>query len=317
MVSKEGIQIAGVKDGFRGFVNGEFIELDTSVIEKIMGIGGSILGISEVPTVKIEEAGDIILSNIEFHKIDIVICVGNMETLDITTRLSNSGIPVIFIPQTIENNIPGTDYTIGFHSAVKNIVDSVKLMVTSNISHQREMLVEIMEEYSGFLAVRSAVTLGADGILIPEFQADIGDICKHIRNKRKMGNMHSLFMVSQGARLRDEGIHYRISQKFENQGFCGIVYDLAEIIREKIGIKPRVCVLGYLQRGGITDPYDSYLSTLFAAGAMKCISRGYFKHMIGIKDEKPRAIPLVNVGSRLSLVDQNTYKLMNSLLIDS
>ena len=187
LLKKKDIEVVGIKNSYRGLIEGNLIDLNIKIVDGICGTGGTIIGTSRTNPYKIEGAVEKITKNIGSDKIDVLVCAGGNDTLTVASKLAKEGISIIGVPQTIDNDICGTDYSIGFHSAIKNIVSAVMMMESSNVSHEKEMLVEIMGRDSGFLTVRSAIILGADGALIPEFPVDIDMVCNLILKRRKKG----------------------------------------------------------------------------------------------------------------------------------
>lgn len=313
LLTKKDIQVIGIKNSYKGLIENDFANLTVETVDNIQGTGGTIIGTSRTNPYKIDGAPDKILKNIEAEKIDVLVCAGGNDTLSVASKLSDEDVKIIGVPQTIDNDICGTDYSIGFHSAIKNIVDATKMMISSNISHQKEMLVEVMGRDSGFLTIRSAQVLGADGALIPEFPIDIDRVCELIVKRRKKGKKYGLFMVAEGVKIKGGKLLQREVDVFGNIKLGGIVYTIADIVEEKTGIKPRVNVLGYIQRGGSSCPYDSYLSTIFAQGVLNNILDNKFGVMVGVVSEKPQNIPIKEAMNKLKVVDRETYEFVNSL----
>jgi len=313
LLKKKDIEVIGIKNSYRGLIEKEFTDLSIEKVDNICGTGGTIIGTSRTNPYKIEGAVQRILKNIEDEKINVLICAGGNDTLTVASKLAMEGINVIGVPQTIDNDIYGTDYSIGFHSAIKNIVSATAMMLSSNVSHEKEMLVEVMGRDSGFLTIRSAIVLGADGALIPEFPVDVDKLCNLIARRRKKGKKYGLFMVSEGVKIEGGQLLQKDVDVFGNVKLGGIAYSLAEIVDKKIGIKPRVNVLGYIQRGGVPSAYDCYLSTVFARGAADNVLDNKFGMMVGIESEKPKNVPISDAIGKLKLVDMKTYEFVNSL----
>jgi 6-phosphofructokinase 1 len=313
LLSKAGIVVLGVNNSYRGLIEKDFTELNIGKVDGIYGSGGTVIGTSRTNPYKLEGAVEKILKNIDDENIDVLVCAGGNDTLTVASKLTSEGINTIGVPQTIDNDILGTDYSIGFHSAVKNIVETTMMMISSNIAHEKEMLVEVMGRDSGFLAVRSALILGADAVLIPEFKVDLDRICRLVEKKRKKGKKHGLYIVSEGVEIEEGELLQNDVDVFGNVKLGGIVYALADMIDKKIGIKPRVNVAGYIQRGGIPAAYDTYQSSIFARGVLGNIESNKFGVMVGTVGEKPQNIALKDAISELKVVDRKTYEFVNYL----
>jgi len=313
LLIKEKIEVLGVRQSYLGLLEELYMPLSEEAVEDIAGTGGTMLYTSRTNPSKIEGGYDRILENIEKQKIDVLVCVGGNDTLSVAGKLSELGIKVIGVPQTIDNDLPHTDYCMGFHTAVANIVAAVRMIVSSNVSHQKEMVVEVMGRDSGFLALRSAIALGADYLAIPEFELDMGKLCDKLSSHRAKGKMSSLIIVSEGVKIANARLIQDEVDVFGNIKLGGIAYHIADQIGKKIGSKPRAEVLGYIPRGGAADPYDSFLSTVFAKGVADNIARGVFGVMVGVCGEMPKNVGLSDATATIRLVGKDEYQLFNGV----
>ncbi|MGM0366447.1 MAG: 6-phosphofructokinase [Actinomycetota bacterium] len=311
LLIRKKIEVLGIKQSYLGLLENRCMPLLADTVEDIAGTGGTILFTSRTNPSRIDGGYDRILENMEKQKIDALVCAGGNDTLSVAGRLSELGVKVIGVPQTIDNDLPHTDYCIGFHTAVANIVAAVRMITSSNVSHQKEMVVEVMGRDSGFLALRSAIALGADYLAIPEFELDMDMLCSRLSANRARGKKSSLIIVSEGVKISGASLLQDEVDVFGNIKLGGIAYHIAERIGEKIGSKPRAEVLGYVPRGGAADPYDSFLSTIFANGVADNIGRGIFGVMVGLCSEKPKNVNLSDATSTIRLVGEDEYKLFN------
>jgi len=308
LLARADLQVLGIKQSFLGLLENNYIKLSEDTVDDIAGTGGTILFTSRTNPSKIEGGYERILENIEKQDIDILICVGGNDTLSVASRLSDSGVKVIGVPQTIDNDLPHTDYCIGFHTAVANIAAAARMIISSNTSHQKEMVVEVMGRDSGFLALRSAMALGADYVAIPEFGLDIDKLCLRISANRKKGKNTSLVIVSEGVKVSGASLLQDEVDVFGNIKLGGIAYHIAEEIGKKMGSKPRAEVLGYIPRGGTADPYDSFISTLLAKGVADNIENQTYGVMVAIRSEEPKNISLLQACSGIRLVSEQEYR---------
>ena len=313
LVQKGHLNIIGIKNSYRGLIHGDYIDLKVKNVIDINFTGGTILGTSRTNPYKMTGAVDKILKNIDEEQIDVLVCVGGNDTLSVASKLADDGVKVIGVPQTIDNDICGTDYSIGFHSSVSNIVKATMMFMSSVKSHEREMLVEVMGRDSGFLAIGAAFALGADQVLIPEFTAHIDKIADYMKKKRAAGKKYGLYLISEGVHIKNAQLIETSVDCFGNKKLGGICYSLAETLEKKIGIKPNVCVLGYTQRGGVPAAYDSYLSTLYARGVYENLMNNQYGNMVGIINERPVNVSLKDAISSLKRVDKSLYDFANSL----
>ncbi len=313
LLQKSNFKVLGIKNSYRGLINGEFVELNIKNVTEINYTGGTMIGTSRTNPYKMTGAVEKILNNIDDHEIDALVCVGGNDTITVASKLAAEGVKVIGVPQTIDNDICGTDYSIGFHSSVANIVKATMMMMSSVKSHEREMFVEIMGRDSGFLTVGAAFALGADQVLIPEFEVNIDHLADLIKRKRAAGKLFGLYLISEGVHIKGAKLFENAVDCFGNKKLGGISYAISETVEAKIGIKPNVCILGYTQRGGEPAPYDSYLSNLYARGVYENLMDNKYGYMVGIINERPINIKLKDAISSLKRVDKSLYKFVNSL----
>jgi ATP-dependent phosphofructokinase / diphosphate-dependent phosphofructokinase len=313
LLKKENHEITGIRNSYKGLIDGDFLDLDLGKVRSINYTGGTIIGTSRTNPYKMDGALEKIFKTIKANKIDVLVCIGGNDTLTVASKLSTDGIKVIGVPQTIDNDICGTDYSIGFHSSVSNIVKSVMMMMSSVKSHQREMFVEVMGRDSGFLSIGAAFALGADRVLIPEYPVDIDMLADYIKRKRDAGKAYGLYLISEGVSITGAKLLENTVDCFGNIKLGGISYSIADAVEKKIGLRPNVSILGYTQRGGEPAPYDSYLSTLFAKGVYKNIIEKRYGYMVGVINEKPANIKLKDAIGSLKRVDRSSYEFINSL----
>ncbi len=313
LLQRSNLDVVGIKNSYRGLIHGEFVDLNIKNVTEINYTGGTIIGTSRTNPYKITGAVEKILKNIDNHQIDVLVCVGGNDTITVASKLAADGVKVIGVPQTIDNDICGTDYSIGFHSSVANIVKATMMMMSSVKSHEREMFVEVMGRDSGFLAVGAAFALGVDQVLIPEFEVNIEELADLIKRKRAAGKVFGLYLISEGVHVKGAKLLEDSVDCFGNKKLGGIAYSIAETIEAKINIKPSVCVLGYTQRGGEPAPFDSYLSTLYARGVYENLMDNKYGYMVGITNERPINVRLADAISSLKRVDKSLYQFVNSL----
>lgn len=313
LLEKQQIKVRGILRSYKGLIEDDFTDLDCRAVNGISHTGGTCIKTSRTNPYKMEGAVDKIIKNMQKEKIDALICVGGNDTLGVALKLSDEGIKVVGVPQTIDNDILETDHCIGFHSAVENIVKCTNMVTTSAHSHEREMIVEVMGRDSGFLALNSALALGADSLLIPEFPADLDSLADLIARKRKAGKRHGLYIVAEGVKIKGAKQIQDDIDSFGHSKLGGISYAIAEIINSKINLKPNVTILGYTQRGGSPCPYDSYLSTVFAKGTFNNLMDAKFGYMVAVVNEKPKNVPIDAAIKDIRLVSKEDYDFALSL----
>src|SRR4030095_14981566 len=260
-----GHTILGIREGWRGLVDGHFMELGPREISGILPRGGTILGTTRTNPYKTDGGVEKVLENFRAQGLDALVAIGGEDTLGVATRLhAEHDFPVVGVPKTIDNDLSATDYTFGFDTAVFICTEAIDRLHTTAESHNRVMVVEVMGRHTGWIAVMSGSAGGADMILTPEQPVSIEDACKEIRHRHDRGKDFSIVVVSEGYELEgvadegeaDEFGHVRLSQR-------GVGAQLASQIEQQTGFETRVTVLGHVQRGGSPTPRDRVLATRY------------------------------------------------------
>ena len=193
-------ETVGIKDGWRGLVEGEFIPLDLKNLVGMLPRGGSILGTSRTNPFKSGDGAKCILRNVSEHGIEAVIAIGGEDTLGVAYKLYEMGLPVVGVPKTIDNDLVGTDYTFGFQTAVAIACEALDRLHTTAESHHRVIILEVMGRYTGWITLEAGIAGGADVILIPETPFDIEEVCECIRKRQKRGRNFSIVVAAEGAK---------------------------------------------------------------------------------------------------------------------
>lgn len=304
---KEGIEIVGFKDGWRGPIEDDAEILTLDKVTGILPQGGTILGTSRTnPFRKIQKDGQTvweptekverILKNLEKRGIDALIPIGGDDTLGVAWRLHEGyGVKVVGIPQTIDNDLAGTDFCLGFHSALAVVTEALDRIHTTAQSHHRVFIVEVMGRDAGWIAVLGGIAGGGDVILVPEEPFSVDQVMEAIQERLARGRTFSIIVVAEGARPVELG-GKPVAQEgrvdaFGHVQLGGIGYWLADRLRER-GLECRVVVLGHLQRGGIATPLDRLLATRFGVAAVEFALQGKFGVMVGLRGHEIVAVPL-------------------------
>jgi ATP-dependent phosphofructokinase / diphosphate-dependent phosphofructokinase len=301
-----GNQVFGIRRGFEGLLaeNGVF-PLDYEGVQGILPRGGTILGAASRGNpfaVKVQEGGksvtrdasDEVVDRISELGLDMIVAIGGDGTLAIARELIKKGAPFVGIPKTIDNDVCGTDMTIGFDTAVGMATDALDRLHTTAESHHRAMVLELMGRYAGYIALMSGVSGGADVILIPEIPFRYEVVFQKIQARVEQGTHFSLLAVSEGALPQDGE---RIYQDTEIEGLPklgGIGYQVARHIQENCSVESRVTVLGHLQRGGSPTPYDRWLASQYGALAAQLAHQGRSGRMVALRNGQVTDIDLVD-----------------------
>ena len=302
-------EIVGIKDGWRGLLEGEFLPLDLKSASGILPRGGSILGTSRTNPFKQESGARKILENAKKTGIEAVVVIGGEDTLSVAYKMGEFGLKCIGVPKTIDNDLPGTDYTFGFNTAVAIATEALDRLHTTAEAHHRVMILEVMGRYTGWIALEAGLAGGADIILIPEKPFDIDEICDYIRRRQERGRNFSIIVVAEGAKPKGgkEIVYSESIDEFGHIRLGGIGYYLGKEIEKCLSIETRVVVLGHLQRGGSPTAFDRILATRFGIAAIDLVHEEKFGYMVAIKGNKIVSVPLKDVAGKRKTVDLELY----------
>ncbi|MFH0762761.1 MAG: ATP-dependent 6-phosphofructokinase [Candidatus Omnitrophota bacterium] len=307
----EGDEVVGIKDGWKGLIEPDILNLDLGAISGILCRGGTILGTSRTNPYKKE--GDLakLKENFKKLKLDALIAVGGDDTLGAAAKLTKDGIPnIVGVPKTIDNDLSSTDYTFGFDTAVNIAMEAIDRLHTTAESHHRVIVVEIMGRHAGWIATQAGIAGGADVILIPEMPIDIEEVCAFIKKRHNRDKPFSIVAVAEGAKFK-EGKMVLQEQKLDQFGHVrlgGIAEELAGEIQKLTGYETRVSVLGHLQRGGSPSAFDRVLGTRFGVRAVELVKSGKFGRMVALAGNKIVDVALEEAVGTLKTVDMELYE---------
>jgi phosphofructokinase-like protein len=326
---RKGYKIIGFKDGFKGFVENDFIEIDDRTVSGIITKGGTILGTSNVanpfrytlsPYGSLDEPADlsdIVKEIFRSHNLECLITIGGDGTQNIGYKIHQMGFGVIGVPKTIDNDLAATDYTFGYDTALTVATEAVDRVHTTAESHDRVLIVETMGRYAGWIALRAAIAGGGDLVLIPEIEYDTKSIVDYLRKRRERGKNFSIVVVAEGVKdVSGNVVISRVDEKSTDPiRLGGISYKIAELIEKNTGFETRVVVLGHLQRGGTPTPFDRWLSTCFGVKAASLVEERRFGRMVAIKGQDFVDVDLKDAIGQLKRVDKNSFEVKSALSI--
>ena len=304
-----GWEVVGVREGWRGLVDGVVEALGPREISGLLPRGGTILGTTRTNPYKVEGGVERVRENFGAMKLDALVAIGGEDTLGVAARLhAEHDFPVVGVPKTIDNDLSGTDYTFGFDTAVSVATEAIDRLHTTAESHNRVMVVEVMGRHTGWIAVMSGIAGGADVILIPEEPISIDEAVADIRRRHERGKDFSIVVVSEGYELEgtdnegdvDQFGHVRLSQR-------GVGDAVARQIGEKTGYETRVTVLGHVQRGGSPTARDRVLATRFGLKAADLAHAGRFGRMAALQGDQIVDVSLDEATKELKQVPAEWY----------
>jgi phosphofructokinase-like protein len=304
-----GWEVVGVREGWKGLVDGLTEPLGPREISGILPRGGTIIGTSRTNPFKLDGGVEKVLATIQSEQLDALVAIGGEDTLGVAARLNaEHGVHVVGVPKTIDNDLSGTDYTFGFDTAVFIATEAIDRLHTTAESHNRVMVVEVMGRHTGWIAVMSGIAGGADVILIPEQPMTVDECCTELRRRHEKGKDFSIVVVSEGYELEgigeagdiDQFGHIRLSER-------GVGAELARQIEEQTGYETRVTVLGHVQRGGSPTPHDRVLATRYGLKAAELVLAERWGQMAALRGDSIVDVPLVEATAELKTVPPEWY----------
>ncbi|SHM04347.1 6-phosphofructokinase [Caldanaerovirga acetigignens] len=289
-----GVEVYGIRKGYAGLLAGDFIEMSLGSVGDIIHRGGTILRTARSEEFKTKEGMEKAVNNIKQLGIEGLVVIGGDGSFRGAAELANRGIPTIGIPGTIDNDIPFTDYSIGFDTAVNTVVEAVNKIRDTATSHERTFIIEVMGRESGHIALYSGVACGAETILVPEKPYTIKNVCDKIMSGYKRGKLHSIIILAEGA---------------------GNAFEIGQKIKEVIGLETRVIVLGHLQRGGTPTAFDRILASQMGGKAVELLLNGVSNKMIGWVKGELIVTDLEKIFSAQKPLNEELYNLASVLAI--
>ncbi len=302
--------VLGIKNGWKGLIDGAVEPLGLYAVSGILHRGGTILGTSRTNPTKDRDDYLRVRDNIQRYEIDALIAVGGDDTLSAALALHKEGINVIGIPKTIDNDIMGTDFTFGFNTAVSVVTEAIDRLHTTAESHHRIMVVEVMGRHSGWIAVMSGIAGGADYIIIPEVPYDLEKICDALKQRHKTKKF-SIVVVAEGATSATGELVSQSNRvdEFGNIRLGGIGQIVGDRIEDLTGIETRVTILGHVQRGGSPTAYDRILATRFGVRAVDAVEQRQFGKMVALRSEEIIMVDLEEAVLENKKVDMKLYEI--------
>ncbi|HWH26446.1 MAG TPA: 6-phosphofructokinase [Pseudolysinimonas sp.] len=303
-----GMQFVGFRNGWKGVIEDDALELARPQVMGISKQGGTILGTSR--TNPFDEGGgpERVAQVMADHGVDSLIAIGGEGTLAAAKQLADAGIRIVGVPKTIDNDLSATDYTFGFDTAVQIATDAMDRLRTTGDSHGRCMVAEVMGRHVGWIALHSGMAAGAHAILIPEQSISIEQICTWVDAARKRGRA-PLIAVAEGFQLdtMDTAHSERGFDTFGRPRLGGIGDILAPEIEARTGIETRSTTLGHIQRGGTPTAYDRVLATRYGMAAIEAIQGGHWGRMVALRGTEIVRVPFDEAIGRLKVVPQQRY----------
>ena len=313
---RRGWEVSGILRGYEGLLDTDkIVPLDADKVRGIGHRGGTILGTInkgnpfQYPQTTADGAEEVVDRSDEvvrnFHRMgfDALIAIGGDGSMRIAHRFAEKGMPVIGVPKTIDNDLAGTLFTFGFHTAVDVATEAIGRLHSTAESHERVFVVELMGRYAGWIALYAGLAGGADVILLPEIPFDIDVVCRKILDREAHGRRFSIVVAAEGAAPLDgEMITKGPKETGREVVLGGVAEQVAHQIGERTGKETRSLVLGHLQRGGPPVPYDRLIALRFGVAAVRLAEEEKYSRMVVLDPPDIRSIPLSEAIQKMKAV---------------
>lgn len=306
------IEVLGILNGWKGLLDGEAEPLLELRVSGIIDRGGTLIGTSRTNPLKHPNGLQLCRQNWERYGLEGLIAVGGDDTLSVATKFHEAGLPVVGVPKTIDNDIPCTDLTFGFDTAVSIATEAIDRLHTTAESHQRIMVCEVMGRHAGWIATFAGLASGADCIIIPEFPMRMAKVAEIINERKRKGKSFSLVVIAEGAKPEFAADVIKQSTKLDEFGHVrlgGVGHLVAEEIERLTGVETRVTILGHVQRGGTPTAFDRILATRFGLAAVDLVLERQWGMMVALRGNEIVRVPLKEATATKKLVPRDWFAL--------
>jgi 6-phosphofructokinase 1 len=288
-------EVLGIRRGFAGLIEGDMKPLGAGSVADVIRAGGTVLLTARSQEFYAPEGRAQAFASIRRAGINGLVVIGGDGSLKGALTLNReTQLPVVCVPATIDNDIPGTDFTIGFDTAVNNVVDAINKIRDTATSHERTFVVEVMGRNSGYIALNAGLAGGAESILIPELPFDLDAVCRRLLRGVRRGKLHSIIIVAEGAGSADQ---------------------VAREIKSRTGFDTKITVLGHIQRGGAPTAFDRVLASIMGARAVDLLEAGEQSAVVGVSGSNLKHFELAKVFETTKEIDKELYRLAEVLAI--
>lgn len=290
------IEVMGIRKGFSGLIKGDFFLMNRSHVANIIHTGGTFLGTSRSEEFKTQAGRFVAAENLKNAYVDSLIVIGGGGSLLGTTIFNiETGIPTIVIPGSIDNDIPGTDFSIGFDTAINTALESIDKIRDTASSHGRLFFIEVMGHTSDLIAIECGIAGGAEFLILSEDNHVIDDLCSYLVPAFQGGKKYAIVIVSEG---KTPGRSFKIAKE----------------VTSRVSIESRVCILGHTQRGGRPTARDRILASKLGVSAIYAYTKGFAGVMVGELKRKIVLTPLSELTIERQKPDKNMLRLAEVLL---
>lgn len=289
-----GVEVYGVIGGYAGLISGNFKKLEVGSVGDIIHRGGTFLFSARCEEFKTKEGQQKGIEQLKKHNIDGLVVIGGDGSYMGAKALTEQGYPCVGVPGTIDNDIPGTEFTIGFDTALNTVIDAIDKIRDTATSHERTFIIEVMGRNAGDIALWAGLAGGAETILIPEEGFNLEEIVGRLKKGQERGKKHSIIVVAEGVA-------------------SGV--EIGKLIEENTDFDTRVSVLGHMQRGGSPTAQDRVLASRLGAYAVELLVEGKGGRAVGIEKNQLVDYDIIEALARKHMIDSNLYHLSKELSI--
>jgi len=290
----EGLEVVGIFHGYQGLIDGNMELLNLGSVGDIIQRGGTKLYSARCPEFRTEEGQRKAIEQLRANDIEGLVIIGGDGSYRGSMTLTKNGFPCVGIPGTIDNDIPGTDYTLGFDTALNTVIDCIDKIRDTATSHDRTFIIEVMGRDAGDLALWAGLAGGAETIIIPEIKINMEEVVERLQSGHARGKKHSIIIVAEGVMSGSE---------------------FALKLMEHANIETRVSVLGHIQRGGSPTGRDRVLASMFGARAVEVLLAGNGGRAVGIQNHQVVDYDMMEAFEKIEDFDTNMYQLSKELSI--
>ncbi|WP_101844625.1 6-phosphofructokinase [Halobacillus sp. Marseille-P3879] len=288
------VEVYGIEHGYQGLIDGSIKKMELGSVGDIIQRGGTMLYSARCEEFKTEEGQEKGIQQLKKHGIEGLIVIGGDGSFKGAKKLTEKGYPCIGVPGTIDNDIPGTDFTIGFDTALNTVIDAIDKIRDTATSHERTYVIEVMGRDAGDLALWAGLADGAESIIIPEMDDEFDEVIERLKRGHERGKKHSIIIVAEGV---TSGV------------------DFSKRVEEATDLETRVTVLGHTQRGGSPSASDRVLASRLGAYAVDLLMHGKAGCMVGIENNVLVDHDILEVLNRDHSIDLDMYRLSKELSI--
>ncbi|GGD16818.1 MULTISPECIES: 6-phosphofructokinase [Pontibacillus] len=289
-----GIEVYGIYYGYQGLIDGNIEKMELGSVGDIIQRGGTMLYTARCDDFKTPEGRQKGIDQLKKHGIEGLVVIGGDGSFMGAKKLTEAGYPCIGVPGTIDNDIPATDFTIGFDTALNTVIEAIDKIRDTATSHERTYVIEVMGRDAGDIALWAGLADGAESIIIPEVDDNFEDIVERLKRGHERGKKHSIILVAEGV---------------------GSGFDYGQRIKDATDLETRVTVLGHTQRGGSPTAYDRVLASRLGAKAVDLLIEGKAGRMVGIQNNKLVDHDIIEALNTKHELDLDMYKLSQELSI--